>query len=514
MTLGVLLAVSGCQSSRRVTHRSELEDPVRTGPITVYAKDHRLYELSGYVLADSVIRGLGTVEVAGKTAPYEGEIPLSSIVAIKSNSQSTLRGFVAIGAAGLFISALVAGTGGTHGLSEREEVVRHYPTSGGDGSSCPYVYAWNGERYVLEAEPFGVGLGKALELTTFHLLPSAREENGIVRLLLTDERQETHYVNSLSLMAIDLGASPGVFLDANGTAWPLAHPQQPVAASDRSGRSILSETASADGQMWECDASSLTAGSGYEDVFDFTFSCTPGATSGSLVLTGINTALSTAVFGQLCRVVGDQAIALTHAIDTDPELIARLRDYLDDASLKVLVWNGSEWQEEGAFRPEANAVTFTRGLRIRIPDGAGDTVRVRMRSMADVWKVDAIAADWTAASPLPMRPVDLLSAVGPAGDDLRQLIQEDDDRYAILFPPDRVELSFAAAEGTPGARIAYAVAGRGYLHEWIPEGSGDGVTSLAAMVPRERRIDFLKELLKHREIVLQPVYEEWAKGRE
>ena len=192
-------------------------------------------------------------------------------------------------------------------------------------------------------------------------------------------------------------------------------------------------------------------------------------------------------------------------------MIGLLRTYLDDASLKVSVWNGRGWEPQGAFRPEANAVTFRRGLRIHVPDGAGDTVRVRLRSMADVWRIDGISADWTAAEPLPMRPVKLLSAIGPGGEDLRPLLSAGDDRYAILFPPDRVDLAFAGPQTAPGAKVFFAVAGRGYLHEWIPEGTADGVASLAAMVPRERRIDFLKELLKSREIVLQSVYEEWAK---
>jgi hypothetical protein len=242
------------------------------------------------------------------------------------------------------------------------------------------------------------------------------------------------------------------------------------------------------------------------------------------------------MFGYCSRIAGDQSIELTHAIDTDPELVADLNAYLDDASLKVSVWSGRAWEAQGAFRPEANAVTFTRGLRIRVPGGAGDTVRVRLRSMADVWRIDAISADWTPAAPLPMRPVDLLSAIGPGGTDMRPLLRSDDDRYAILLPPDRVEMTFAGAGAEPGARTlmpgktapnsrtVYVVAGRGYLHEWIPAQAGDGesgigrsdeaAASLAAMVPEDQRIDFLKELLKHREIVLQTVYQEWRRAPE
>lgn len=509
----VLFILEGCQTSRRITLRSELADPVLTGPITVYSKDRGLYVLSSYTVAESSIVGSGTSKRAGKKESFKGEIPFASILAIEAPSSEAVRNVLACGIATLGIAAIANDMNGAGRGLAAEPDVRYHSPSGGGGSSCPYVFAWDGERYVLEAEPFGVGLGKALELTTVHLLPSARAENGIVRLRLTNERRETHYVNSIRLLAIETGRTGGAVavLDGEGVAWPVVDPRPASAASDGSGREILPSLASVDGAVWESDAPSISSASGYVDVLDLTFTRPPRSIAGSLILTGINTTLSTSMFGYLCRIAGDQALALTHAIDTDREMIALLRTYLDDASLKVSVWNGGEWEAQGAYRPEANAVTFTRSLRIHVPESAGGTVRVRLRSLADVWRIDAIQADWTEASPLPMRQVDLLSAIGPAGEDLRASLAANDGSYAILLPPDRVEMRFAAATAAPGNRVFYAVAGGGYLHEWVPQETGEAVASISAMLPGERRIEFLKEMLKRRDLVLQTVYEEWAR---
>ena len=73
-----------------------------------------------------------------------------------------------------------------------------------------------------------------------------------------------------------------------------------------------------DGRLWECDLSRLTPTSGYEDVLELEFVRPRETASGLLVLTGINTALSSAVYTSLCRVVGGQAALLAHAIETDP----------------------------------------------------------------------------------------------------------------------------------------------------------------------------------------------------
>jgi hypothetical protein len=512
--LVLLLALDGCATSRRIATHQELADLSPTKDMTVYATDDRVYRLKAHSLTDSAIYGSGELLQRGQTTSFTGQIPLSEIVAIKSNSRSVLKGLAVVGITALFVAYVVDGTdsdGG--GLTAVENFLYHFPYSGGTGSSCPYVYAWDGQRYQLEAEPFGIAWGKALEMTTVHVLPAARPDHGVVRLRLTNERAETHYVNSIQLREIELGSAPAAVLDGEGRAWPLSHPMAPITASDQSGSDILPQLASADGRMWECDPSSLTVGSGYEDVLEVGFARPPHDSMGSLVITGINTTLSSAVYSYLCRIVGDQTAVLAHAIETDPELIDELRAYTRDASLEARVWNGSEWELAGTFQPEANAVTFTRALRIRIPEGAGETVRVRLRSMADVWKIDAISADWGDSRPLAMTPVKMLSAVGPAGEDMRPAISTDDRNYAVLLPPDQVNLTFAAPSLPAGARVAYAVAGRGYLLEWDLPATDNGPATVVSLVPQEGRIEFLKEVLKHRELALQPVYEAWRKVR-
>lgn len=511
--MAVLLAANGCGTSRAISSRIELRQLDNNHELKVYADGNETYELSHHALADSSIRGTGTMSrPGGPKTSFNGEIPLTSIHAIETGSSNLLKGMAVLGVTALFLAAATGGNNADQGLRANQWTTVHYPYSGGSGGggeSCPYVYSWNGERYVLEAEPFGIAVAKSLELTTVHLLPSARAHDGTVRLRLTNERPETHYVNALELYSIDLGAAPAAVLDVQGRAWPLSHPVAPVAATDRNGHDIRPDIASVDGRMWECDLSTVTPGSGYEDVLDLAFARQAGANEGSLVISGINTSLSTAAFGTMCRIAGKQAAELVHALDTDPAFIKSLNSYVDDASLKASVWNGRDWQDVGLFRPEATAITFTRALRIPVPESASDTVRIRLRSMADVWKLDRLAVDWTSVSELPKKRLELVQAKGPKGEDVRGLLRAPDRRYAILLPPDTVELTYAA--GT-GSRIVYAVAGTGYLHEWISQGNG-GSALPVSWVPEAGRIDFLGEMLTHRDVTLSLVYEEWKRTR-
>ncbi len=511
-TAAALLVMGGCATSRKITTRSELASLAGVRPITVYAREDRVYRLVRHALGDSAIEGSGTMTQRVGRVPFEGSIPFGEIIAVKTDSRSFMKGLAVAGLTAVFLAQVIEGTGSSDGLTVTEDV-RYIGPSGGGGTSCPHVYAWDGARYTLQAEPFGTAWGRALTLTTVHLLPAAREESGVVRLRLANERPETHYIDSIQLFAIHLGASAGAVLDVEGRAWSLSRVSAPSAAHDEKGRDLLPEIAAADGRMWECDASSLTVGSGYDDVLELEFARPRDASAGSLILTGTNTDLWSVVYGQVCRWFGDHTAVLAHAVETDPELIATLRAYLRDASLEVMVWNGRGWKAAGAFSPEASSVTFTRALRIHIPEAAGDTVRLRLRSLADVWKLDAITVDWSVATTLPMEPVPLSSAIGPQGEDLRDVIGGADGRHAVLLPPERVELTFASIQSTPRKRVAYALAGRGYLHPWEPDAAVAGIEPLILPVPEERRVELLKEFLRHRDLALEAVYDEWRKVR-
>ena len=128
-------------------------------------------------------------------------------------------------------------------------------------------------------------------------------------------------------------------------------------------------------------------------------------------------------------------------------------------------------------------------------------------------RIDALSADWGDSRPLPMQSLDMLSAAGPAGEDFRDALGADDERRAVLLPPDRVELAFAAARPQGGGRVVYAVAARGYLHEWDPRPRGDDAVVGFLPISEERPIEILKQLLDHRDQVLQPVYETWRRTR-
>ncbi len=67
-----------------------------------------------------------------------------------------------------------------------------------DEESCPFVYSFDGEEYVLDSEPCGVAVSEGLKRPDWVELSSLKEVDGKSRVLLTNELGETQYTDELN----------------------------------------------------------------------------------------------------------------------------------------------------------------------------------------------------------------------------------------------------------------------------------------------------------------------------
>ena len=318
----------GC-ATQEITRRSQLANPEETGVITVLTKDTTLYELENYHLTDSLLIGVGSSERAGTHASFSGELKLTDILYIQAHSTSFWKGLVETGVVVSFVGLAASYLGGNQGLSVADSLVY----TGGLGS-CPFVYSWSGKQYILEAEVFGTSLGKALEVRTCSVLPSLRDDHSRLRVRLTNERPETHYFNSVNLLAAEMDSAATSIADVNNVIWPVYRAMPALAASDRSGRNILEKVRTRDQQYWESDLSQIS--SDFEDVVELSFSKPSSVQEGSLIVHAINTNLSQVVFKNLFEFLGDQSLAFMHAVEHDPEMIATMRHWIEETHSKHL----------------------------------------------------------------------------------------------------------------------------------------------------------------------------------
>ena len=131
--------------------------------------------------------------------------------------------------------------------------------------SCPFLYAWNGERYefvtdVMWRSALGMpldimggaaagGYAPAAASREYIEIPGGalRPKDGVYSVQVTGELWETGYVDELKLVVVDHPDSVHVLLDerfvppgdATLRIYRVTHPRAPVAATDEHGRDLL-----------------------------------------------------------------------------------------------------------------------------------------------------------------------------------------------------------------------------------------------------------------------------------
>jgi hypothetical protein len=476
ITLAVLLT-GGCAGTKEIRTFHDLRS-VSTEILRVMARDTTFYEFRQFTVLDSALEGSGERIVNGVHSPFAGRLPYSDLVYIQAKHEESGRTLFVLAAVGLTISGLSAAT------EWRGLVIA--PTGTG---SCPYIYTWDGDRYALQGEAFGTSFGRALEAGTTCMLPAARRRGDAVTVRLTNERPETHYVNSARLLAFETAENSTVLIDDRDRAWPVADPRPPI----RPSRKV------------PCDD-----GAGFRDAIEITLPHPKDGRTGSIIVHAINTELVNAVYEMVFGYLGDQSLPFLYQIENDPQLIATLRDWIRECSLTVEVWREDRWVDVGAIGPEASTAPFSRIVRIDATGIEEDSVRVRLTSLADSWRIDAVTVDWTPAVPLPAHVMDMRAAEHSEAGSVMGDLSRTDGSYSVLLPGQRIDMSFPAYRPGPNRKVAYALEVRGFLYEWPPaaEAAAGGATFLPASLGSDR-LAVVNDLVRHRDVFLPLVYARW-----
>src|SRR5205823_7679339 len=116
--------------------------------------------------------------------------------------------------------------------------------------SCPTVYADTGTGPELQAEGFSYAIAPLLEQRDVDALRVRPDSGGVLRLELRNEALETHFINSIQLLAVP--HAPGLEVIPDQANRPVAVRELiPVrSAHDRSGRDVRAMLAAPDGDLF------------------------------------------------------------------------------------------------------------------------------------------------------------------------------------------------------------------------------------------------------------------------
>jgi len=442
--------------------RSPLRAHLRDGSTIVF-------ERGATVTHDSLSGDGQRYALSGTVQFHITAVPMDSVVGVETFETRLLAGptvaiSLAATAAGVFGSAFLAAA---------------------IFGSCPTVYADSGAAAPLQAEGFSYAIAPLMEQRDVDPLRMRADSSGRVRLELRNEALETHYINHVELLAVRHGTGEVVVPDQSGKPVVLDAIVPLTRAVDRAGRDVARTLSARDGRLFASDPNTVRQAhdGDVDDWIDIDVGALPPGDSLAIVLRLRNSLLNTILMYEGMLGGRDAADWLHNGLQHISSAVDMARWYSRSMGMRATV--------EGVGVPDGDAqrgiarlgdvgpIAF-RDVAIVLPRAARNakTTRVRLRFVADNWRIDEVRAAGVIS-----RPVTTILAVervvvpepavkrGPVLDTAAvRALADADDRYLETRPGQRMLLEFvpdSAPRAVRDTATTYLIAWQGWYREWI-----------------------------------------------
>ena len=453
LTFVLIIVTGGCQQTTSVRRidTNKVRNPDKehlVGITTVAGEEIAFDQPPGGWVAGTTVRG----NVRGK--PYQAELKDVQRLWVEKRHMSELAkiGIVAgIVLVGLVVTAVVIAA-----------------TKG----SCPFVYSWDGERYVFDAEPYGGAIAKGLERDDYAPLEHLRERDGYYHLLLTNEVDETQYTNLMELWVADHPRGTRVTAADDGVLRTMAEPLAPVAARDRAGVDLLRWLAGRDRLIWEPPCEPATDGATREEIV-LTFPKPAGAREAKFEANTATSLWGSYMVRQMQALHGRLIPAWQHRMDTDPQAREELHAWgLREGifAIPVEVEEDAGWVARGVLRGSGPVMAPARVIALDVSRARGPQLHIRLRPAIGYWAFNSFAVDYTPDEPVTVTRVAPSSARDSQGRNvLAELAAADESWNTMPAIGDRIEIAYPVPPARAGLERAVFLHSRGYYRLHMPE---------------------------------------------
>lgn len=350
--------------------------------------------------------------------------------------------------------------------------------------SCPFIYAWDGNKYVFNAEPYGGAITRGLERDDYGELPSLVDDHGSYRLLVTNEVNETQFTNQLQLLVVDHPADEQIKVDEFGHFYGFTSLAPPTTAVDQDGRDLRPWLAANDEIIWE-PVAPPDAAHGARQEITLTFAKPAAATKGFLVARVATGLWGSQMIRQFSALRGTSLTAWYAGIDTSRTQADALRQWNFREELYALQLNIEEptgWALRGVLPGGGPFLAAERVVPLDLRNVRGDSVRIRIRPPYGFWALNSFAMAYDTLGTVGVVTLAPSVARTSDGEDvLADLTSADDRYYKMPNTGDYAHVTFVAPPLAPGMTRTVFTHARGYYRLHLDPSTPPDTATLARL---------------------------------
>jgi hypothetical protein len=330
--------------------------------------------------------------------------------------------------------------------------------------SCPFIYSWNGQKYVFDGEPYGGAISRGLERDDYSELDRLTPDKGLYRLMIRNEVPETQYTNLMELFVADYN-SDRVAMDDKGNLYTLSSIQAPIAAADETGRDLLPWMKATDKRIWESEPEINLNASIRQDI-RLSFPKPASAANAKLLVNAATSLWGSYMIKALSELRGSEIKTWYAGIDTNPLERATLQAWNQREELfmlKIDVEEAEGWVQRGWLLGGGPFVLEDRIVNLDISHVKGNQLNIRIRPPKGFWAFNSFAVDYTPNQPVELQTLHPLECRDSDGlDRLQQIAAVDNAYYDMPDIGNQGYINFKAPPAKPGMKRTVFLHTRGY----------------------------------------------------
>jgi len=362
-----------------------------------------------------------------------------------------------------------------------------YTGGGSWGSSCPYVYAFNGRDYAFRGDVFAGAIYPVLERSEYLPLPGILPVDGQYRFRVANELKELQYMDLAELVFVNHPAGTSVLFDRYGEVHTVSATVLPGIAEASSGvDQVAAVSARDDRPYWFTEANGSRGDwlSGIRQAFEpgddfmgsltLSFANDKKTSSGKLIVRAKNSSWSIHVYNQLLQLFGGYYSSWKEG------QLNRTREqheaWFVDQGVPLLVYveKAGKWEYADCFEMPGPLLYKDMVMPLDLSGLGQGNIRIKLECAFGFWEVDYVAMDYTPDMPVSIRSVQPVSASGTDGrDHLDALLHDDDMFMAHTLTGDATDISFSAGAAPRNRHQTVFFHAKGYYeriveHEGMP----------------------------------------------
>ena len=324
--------------------------------------------------------------------------------------------------------------------------------------SCPFIYAYNGEQYIFDAEPYGGAICQGLKRTEWCSLDYLKPVQGQYKVLLRNEVYETQYTDELRLLVVDHPLGTKVVSDLSGNIHTLSRLVSPNRVFDSQGRDLMLYFSDNDWIFWQSRMREKNPDR-MEDLRDeiiFEFPKPMDAKEIKLLFNGCSTLWASQMIKRVLELHGNKVSDWYDEVNSFGPAFYELmnwdvKEQLYRLHIQVVTDKG--WKSKGMALGGGPFVSEDRVYTLDVSDVPGDLLRIKLTPPANYWMINYLAVDYSDAQPNEVTELAAVEAVDHNGRDVRDILFDSDNEYLVmpnigdstkivfLAPPEKQNLS-------------------------------------------------------------------------